>query len=346
MPSLGRHLETVACPLTDPQFRADWADTLVRTRPDVVERYFTVVETRDGEVAIIYANGKILRVLPAGKRVLFWKEPFDLRAEVVNFLENPEVPRHAFAGLLRVARDSASRDVNASFLTVEESKIGLLFADNRLIRTLDPGMYAFWIPGPVLRLDQVDLRTQSLEIAGQEILTRDRVSLRVNISAQYRVVDAVKAKTSVKDFAEFLYRALQFAVRQSLGRKTLDEILAEKVDVDPAVADGVRAAMAALGLEVATIALKDIVLPGEMREILNQVVAAEKQAQANLIRRREETAATRSLLNTARLMEENPLLVRLKELETLEKLSEKVERISVSGGFDGLLTNLLASSAS
>jgi regulator of protease activity HflC (stomatin/prohibitin superfamily) len=100
--------------------------------------------------------------------------------------------------------------------------------------------------------------------------------------------------------------------------------------------------MAEAGIAVGTIALRDIVLPGEVREILNQVVTAEKQAQANLIRRREETAATRSLLYTARLMEDNPILVRLKELETLEKLSEKVERISVTGGFDGLLTELLA----
>ena len=96
-----------------------------------------------------------------------------------------------------------------------------------------------------------------------------------------------------------------------------------------------------IGLRVGVIALKDIILPGDMREILNQVVAAEKQAQANVIRRREETAATRSLLNTAKLMEDNPILVRLKELETLEKLVEKVDRVSVNGGFQGLLDNLL-----
>ena len=94
-------------------------------------------------------------------------------------------------------------------------------------------------------------------------------------------------------------------------------------------------------MEVAVIALKDIILPGEMREIMNQVVTAEKQAQANLIRRREETAATRSLLNTAKLLEDNPILVRLKELETLEKLVEKVDRVTVNGGFEGLLENLL-----
>ena len=111
--------------------------------------------------------------------------------------------------------------------------------------------------------------------------------------------------------------------------------------MDETVAEAVRAEMAGIGVRVGAIALKDIVLPGDMREILNQVVSAEKQAQANLIRRREETAATRSLLNTAKLMEDNPLLVRLKELETLEKVSEKVEKITVLGGFDGLLNQVL-----
>jgi hypothetical protein len=78
-----------------------------------------------------------------------------------------------------------------------------------------------------------------------------------------------------------------------------------------------------------------------MKTILNQVVEAEKVAQANLIRRREETAATRSLLNTARLMEENPTLLRLKELETLEKVTEKVGSLTVYGGLEGVLKNLV-----
>jgi len=156
------------------------------------------------------------------------------------------------------------------------------------------------------------------------------------------VADALKAKQSVKDYAEHLYRTVQLAVRQTLGRRTLEEILAEKVDIDESVAAEVRKEMEAFGVRVGAIALKDIVLPGEMREILNQVVTAEKQAQANLIRRREETAATRSLANTAKLMEDNPLLVRLKELETLEKIAEKVEKIQVFGGFDTLLQRMVA----
>ena len=90
--------------------------------------------------------------------------------------------------------------------------------------------------------------------------------------------------------------------------------------------------------------VKDVILPGEMKTILNQVVEAEKVAQANLIRRREETAATRSLLNTARLMEENPTLLRLKELETLEKVTEKVGKLTVYGGLEGVLKNMVPGS--
>ena len=134
-----------------------------------------------------------------------------------------------------------------------------------------------------------------------------------------------------------MYSAVQRTVRQSMGSKTLEEILADKVSVDIAVFDAVSTEMATIGVEVQAIAIKDIVLPGEVREILNQVVTAERQAQANLIRRREETAATRSLLNTANLMKDNPILIRLKELETLERLTEKVDRITVNEGLEGLL---------
>jgi regulator of protease activity HflC (stomatin/prohibitin superfamily) len=185
------------------------------------------------------------------------------------------------------------------------------------------------------------MRRQTIEVLGQEILSRDKVSLRVNILAEYQVKDTVKAKQAIKDFEAYFYRLIQLSIRQALGKKTLEEILAEKTELDESSISVVRGEMMALGVEVSAVALKDIILPGDMREIMNQVVSAEKQAQANLIRRREETAATRSLLNTAKLLEDNPILVRLKELETLEKLVEKVDRVTVSGGFEGLLDNLI-----
>jgi regulator of protease activity HflC (stomatin/prohibitin superfamily) len=92
---------------------------------------------------------------------------------------------------------------------------------------------------------------------------------------------------------------------------------------------------------VKSIGVKDIILPGDMKEILAKVVEAEKAAQANVIRRREETNATRSLLNTAKVMEDNPVALRLKELESLEKVTEKIGNISVYGGLDSVMSELV-----
>jgi regulator of protease activity HflC (stomatin/prohibitin superfamily) len=100
-----------------------------------------------------------------------------------------------------------------------------------------------------------------------------------------------------------------------------------------------------IGVLIMDLGVKDVILPGEIRDHLNKVVEAERTAKANLIRRQEETAATRSLLNTARLMEDNPLLLRMKELETLEKLVEEVGRIDLhatqGAGLDSLLESLV-----
>jgi regulator of protease activity HflC (stomatin/prohibitin superfamily) len=89
------------------------------------------------------------------------------------------------------------------------------------------------------------------------------------------------------------------------------------------------------------VGVKDIILPGEMKTILNRVVEAEKEAQANLIRRREETAATRSLHNTAKMLEASPVLLRLKELEALEKVTQNIDQLTVVGGLDGVLNQLV-----
>lgn len=317
---------------------SEWSEFLARERPDVVERHFVIAETGDTEVAMITVDGKLWRVLGPARRLLIWSAPARVVVEVSNAQASPEVPKAKLAAVERLGRES-----QAVFVQVDEGKLGLLTLDGREMRTLGPGKYGFWSAAGNPRFELVETRKQAIEISGQEILTRDKVSIRVNALAEYQIAEAVEARLKVKDLQEHLYRTLQLAVRKTLGRKTLEEILADKTGVDASVAEAIREEMSGLGVRMGDLAVKDIILPGEMREILNRVVAAEKEAQANLIRRREETAATRSLLNTAKLMEDNPILVRLKELETLEKLVEKVDRVSVSGGFEGMLTDLLAS---
>lgn len=311
---------------------SDWKDLIVKQRPELAARHFVIVNTGDAEVALVYLDNRLLRVIGPGSRVLFWKGPYEITFQLINARTNPEVPTPALPAVARLGRES-----HATFALIEEGKRGLLFIDGQLVRELEPGAYGVWNAAGSPQFAIIELRTQNLDIPGQEILTRDKVTVRVNISSTFQIVDAVRTRSRVKDVNDHLYRTLQIAVRQTLGRRSLEEILADKVDIDESVSAEVRREMEALGVRVGGIAIKDIILPGDIRDILNQVVTAEKQAQANLIRRREETAATRSLLNTAKLMEDNPLLVRLKELETIEKIAEKVDKITVVNGLDGLV---------
>jgi regulator of protease activity HflC (stomatin/prohibitin superfamily) len=328
----GRGIQLERHNVRDLVFSGEWADYVANSRPEIAARLFTVVETSDVQVAVVCLDGRVARVIGPSSRVLFWKGPINVTFELFDARVNPEVPTSKLPALARLGRESA-----VTFAAIEEGKRGLLYLDGRLVRELGPGNYGFWNTVATPRVEALEIRRQTVEVSGQEILTSDKVTVRVNISAAYEIVNVTNARAGVKDVAEYLYRALQIAVRQSLGKRTLEQVLAEKTDIDEAVSAAVRREMEGYGVRVSVIALKDIILPGDIRDILNQVVAAEKQAQANLIRRREETAATRSLLNTAKLMEDNPLLVRLKELETLEKIAEKVERITVVGGMNALL---------
>lgn len=330
--TLGRGYAFERYSIRDSEFRGPWSDVIVGERPLVAEQYFAVVSTNDSQVAVVFCDGRLSRVVGPGQRVLFWKGPVSVTFEVIDVRDAPEVPAAWVQPLVRLGPGSLAVPV-----LIDEGRRGLLYLNGRFVRELGPGAYGFWTAVVTPRVDIVETRLQTLDVTGQEILTKDKVTLRVNVSAVFELGNPVLARATVKDVNEHLYRTLQIAVRQTIGRRTLEEVLADKADIDETVLGDVRRETESKGVRIAAISLKDVILPGDIRDILNTVVAAEKQAQANLIRRREETAATRSLLNTARLLEENPLLVRLKELETLEKVAEKIDKITVVGGLDKLV---------
>ena len=155
--------------------------------------------------------------------------------------------------------------------------------------------------------------------------------MRINGQAQYKVVDIEKALLQNKEYEKQLYVAFQLALREYIGAYSFDELLEKKESIAPYILKAIADKALALGVEVIGFGIRDIILPGDVKEIMNQVLVAEKKAQANIIMRREETASTRSLLNTAKLMEENSMLFKLKEMEYVEKIADKISSISVSG---------------
>ncbi len=221
----------------------------------------------------------------------------------------------------------------------------MLLVNGQLDAMLSPGSYGFWKYHRHIAVKHIDLRLQNMEVNGQEILSKDRVSLRLNLSASYRVIDPELALAKLTDFNDYLYREFQLLLREAVGTQSLDQLLNDKDGLNKVIIDGIRQRITEYGIEVKSVGVRDIILPGEMKVILNQVVEAEKAAEANLIKRREETAATRSLHNTAKMMEGNPTLIRLKELEVLEKITEHIGSITVHSGLEGMLKDLVKMSS-
>jgi regulator of protease activity HflC (stomatin/prohibitin superfamily) len=322
--------------LTQMLFKSAYEQAVLDKLPVDAATHLMVVRTAENEIAVIERDGIINTILGPDDKLILWTDAGPWKATTVDIAAGPRVEAKFLQRLQKAGKTQLVTRVE-----VDEGKTALVSIDGRMTERLEPGAYGYWNPGRKVAAKLVDLTRQALDVTGQEVLTRDRVTLRINISAEYRVVDPLLAMSSVKDFADALYRALQLAFRKTLGALTLDQILEQKGMVDADAADKVRADMAAIGVEVSDISLKDVILPGEMREILNQVVAVQKEAEANVIRRREETNATRSLLNTAKVMAENPVMLRLKELEALESIAGKVERLTVTNGTEGLLNDLV-----
>jgi regulator of protease activity HflC (stomatin/prohibitin superfamily) len=319
------------------------ADYLMAKEPDVVAAQFVRVELTEHQVGLRTENGALVEVLAPATRRLYWKGLVDVRVEVIDIGASAEVPAATVQRLVQTQLRQRAVAGLAGVLQVQvpEHGAGILWIDGKVARLLAAGSYAFWKFNRNVSVELVDLRLQAIEVTGQEILTRDKVALRLNLSATWRYTDVLKAYKELAKPADHLYRELQFGLRAAVGTRSLDELLETKTVIDEVVTARVKSKLADYGLQLDGVGVKDIVLPGEMKTILAQVVEAQKSAEANVIRRREETAATRSLLNTAKVMEDNPVALRLKELETLERVAERIDKISVFGGLDQVLDGLV-----
>jgi len=292
---------------------------------------------------LLYCDGQLVEIIEPSSFKVYWKGAATLNLKRVDISEKFCIADEILA-LLRPGHQSAplKQALEALYYCeVDDNHVGILLVNGKFEKLLSPGSYGYWTYQRHIVVKHIDLRLQNIEVTGQEVLTKDRVSLRINLSATYCVEDPLKVFNSLSDFTDYLYRELQLQLREAIGTKTLDEILTDKDSLNHTMSEGVRAKLADLGITIKSVGVRDIILPGDMKLILNQVVEAQKAAEANLIKRREETAATRSLHNTAKVMEGNPTLMRLKELEVLEKVTERIGNINVYSGLDGVMNDLI-----
>jgi len=284
-----------------------------------------IIEVPEDHLAIHFKDNVIVGALEAGTYT-YWTVHEDHRFELLD-MSDPDA-----AGKLPI---SYMRHIPTKFIAggnVPEGETGLLFFNNEYKRSLPPGKYFFWCYNVAVAIRVVNLRLQQLEIPGQEILTADKVGLRINFVLNYKITDPLSAITKLTDFTQQIYVHVQMALRTLVGRYRLDELLRQKDSIGQEVLTEIKTREAELYVNFESAGVKDIILPGEIRDIMNTVLIAEKSAQASVITRREETAATKSLLETARLMDENATLYKLKELEYLERICDRIGNISVDSG--------------
>ncbi len=293
-----------------------------------------IVDLKDHERALVWIENRFSHILPPGLYA-YWNGQKQVRIEVID-TRNVRFEHEQFKVIVRSPLAAKLLDI----CSVARDRTGVLFIEGRYIDTLGPGEYAFWKGPADARIVEVDLRETMVEIGGQDIMTADKVTLRLNAIVTYRVADARRTVSQTDDVRQALYRESQLVLRAVIGARELDVFLTDKDVVAREIEENLGRRAVELGLQIASIGIRDVILPGDMKDLMNKVTEAKKAAEANLIARREETAAMRSQANTAKLLQDNPTLMRLRELEVLEKIA-LANKLNIVLGEKGLADRVL-----
>ncbi|HLY25240.1 MAG TPA: slipin family protein [Aggregatilineales bacterium] len=203
-----------------------------------------------------------------------------------------------------------------------ENERGLLYRNGRYERLLTPGRYEFWRWEKV-RITRVSARQMSEVINGQEILTSDKIEVRISLVAQYIVTDPPLAINSVESFTELMYQELQLGLREAVASRTIDQLLEAREEIGVALLALVAPSALTYGVTLRRVGIRDIVLPGVVRTVFLKEVEADRTGRADLVRARHEIAAARTRANTARILSENPNVARMQEIDALVSLAGK-----------------------
>ena len=303
-------------------------DALPEVRAMLPDAWYREVTIAPNERGVLFRRGRPVEFLRPGTH-LYWLADASVALETYALdAPMPKLTDELVAVLPRSAYVLADVPAHAK---------GLLFVSERFVRVLAPGRVALWThPDAVVTVKTVDVRRQQVTLAAQELMTKDKVTLRLTLTAEYMIADVVKATLEVVDARDALYVAVQLAARDYVASVTLDALLEGRDAMTRFLEAQVMPKMHALGVSLDAIGVKDVVLPGEMKVLLNRVIEAEKAAAANVILRREEAAATRLRASSARIMAEQPGLMRLTELEAIKEMAKSVGEVRVIVGTEGI----------
>ena len=200
-------------------------------------------------------------------------------------------------------------------VAILEHERGLLYRRGRFQRVLNPGGY--WFLRGFHTVHRIDMRVRYVTIPGQEVLTADNISIKISLAARFKIADPFRVINETENFYEALYLLIQLRLRDLVGALPIDDLLATRQEIGTQLSESLTTAAAEIGLTLLAVGIKDIMFPGELKQIFAQIVNARQEGLAALERARGESAALRNLANAARLLDNNPALLHLRLLQAL-----------------------------
>lgn len=197
---------------------------------------------------------------------------------------------------------------------VQEGFAGLLYHEGKLVESVTPGRHVRW--GRHYRLLLTDTRKTLLQIAGQDVLTSDNVTVKVSIVLITQVFDVPLAVCAADNYVAHLYSAAQTALRGAVAGVTMESLLDNRAGIGAKLRELLIPQAEAAGVQIHAAEVRDVMLPGELRKAFSDVLKAKQEGLASLERARGESAALRNLANAARLIEGQPALATLRFLQT------------------------------
>jgi regulator of protease activity HflC (stomatin/prohibitin superfamily) len=208
---------------------------------------------------------------------------------------------------------------SASIKILREYERGVIFRLGRLIAQKGPGLILL-IP-IVDRMVRVDLRTVTLTVPPQEVITRDNVPARVDAVVYFHVIDANRAIVEVADFLRATQQIAQTTLRSVLGKAELDHLLAERERLNENLQQIIDEQTEPWGVKVTTVEIKDVQIPAQMQRAMARQAEAERERRAKIINAEGEFQAAEKLYQAAEIISQNPAALQLRYLQTLLELS-------------------------
>lgn len=209
--------------------------------------------------------------------------------------------------------------LSAAIKILKEYERGVIFRLGRVIPVKGPGLVIIW---PVIdKLVRVGLRTVTLDVPSQDIITRDNITVKVSAVLYFRVVDPIKAITDVEDFYYATSQISQTSLRSILGQSTLDDLLAKRDELNAALQKVIDTQTEPWGIKVTAVEVKNVDIPQEMLRAIARQAEAERERRAKVIHAEGEFQAAQRLSEAADIMSHNPITLQLRFLQTLAEIA-------------------------